>query len=128
MTSDAYDPKITPATPSEPVHAFVIGTGTGDGGPTKQLIETPEGQRNVLVSYITPLGALIVSFLYMFLNSFVTTLSAGGMTDIIQFATFAELAQKAGVVALIAALLNLAKDLLLIFTALKQKYPILGAS
>lgn len=117
---------VTTAMP--PVQAMVIGTGTGTGGPTHQLVETPEGQPDVVVRYITPFVAILVSAIYSFLVVLTSTMTAGMTTNIIPASDFLDLLTKSATVSVAGAGLDILKNLVTLFTTLKQKFPILGAT
>lgn len=108
-----------------PIQALIIGTG--DGGSTQQVVHTPAGQPNIVVTYITPLVALFVRFVDTFLTVLVATMTAGMTTSIIPAHDFFDLLCKCASLSVAGAVLGLLKDLLTVFTSLKQKFPLLGA-
>lgn len=119
-------PPETPETAT--VTVLAIGTGTGTGSPTPaQLVETPAGHKDVIIKFITPLVAITVGFVVTFLTVLLAVIAAASASpDMIPFADFLQLVTKASKVALTGATLNLLKDLLTLFTSLRQKFPLLG--
>ncbi len=126
MPDPVEDKLVTTA--MAPVQIMAIGTGTGTGGPKEQLVETPEGQPDVLVRYITPLVAILVSAAYTFLTVLVPTVSAGMTTNLIPATDFMDLLGKCASLSVAGAGLDILKNLITLFTTLKQKFPILGAT
>ena len=111
-----------------PITVLAIGTGTGDGrAPTTQMVTTSLHQKDVVLKFVTPLAAITISFVWMFLTVLVTVITAAGVApDMIPFADFRQLLEKASSVALTGACLNLLKDLLTLFTDLKNRFPLLN--
>lgn len=106
-----------------PIPRVIIG-GTGDGG-ERHLLTTPAGNPNITATVITPLVAITVSAIAVFLATLVATVTAGGTTNIIAFHGFADLLAKGAVVAGIAASLDALKNAAALFTKLREKFPLL---
>ena len=110
-----------------PVTVLAIGTGDGGPMPTQQLVTTGANQKDVVIKFITPLAAITVGFIVTFLTVLLAVIAAGGASpDMIPFADFAQLLEKASKVALTGAVINLLKDLLTLFTSLKSRFPLLN--
>lgn len=116
--------------PASSVTVLAIGTGTGDGtgnGTPMQVVETPEGHKNVAIKFVTPLMAITVGFVVTFLTVLLAVVAAAGTApDLLPFNDFRQLLEKSATIALSSACFNLLKDLLTLFTALKNKFPLLG--
>ena len=111
------------------VNVLAIGTGSGTTGqpPATQLVETPAGHKDVVITFITPVVAIVVGFIVTFLTVLLAVMAAAGASpDMIPFADFMQLVTKASKVALTGASINLLKDLLTLFTSLRQRFPLLG--
>lgn len=111
-----------------PVTVLAIGTGTGDGrAPSNQMVTTSFHQKNVVMHFVTPLAAITIGFVVTFLTVLLAVITAASAApDMIPFTDFVQLLEKASAVALTGAVLNLLKDLLTLFTDLKNKYPLLN--
>lgn len=114
--------KMTEPEPMKPVQAIVIGTGTGDGGPKHQIVETPEGQPNLAVRYITPIVAIGVRAGNVFFSSFVASIGIGA-TGVVPIGTM----KLALLVSCGAAVVNIAQNLAYTFSGLEKKFPIVRA-
>jgi hypothetical protein len=114
--------------PITTVTVLAIGTGSGPGSPAPaQLVETPAGHKDVIITFITPVVAITVGFVVTFLTVLLAVIAAAGASpDMIPFADFMQLLTKAAKVALTGASINLLKDLLTLFTSLKSRFPLLG--
>ncbi len=114
----------------EPVTVLAIGTGAApEGMPTtaNQLVATPEGHKDVVIKFITPLVAITVGFIVTFLTTLIAVIAAGGAApDMIPFTDFMQLLEKGAKIATVGAGINLLKDLLTLFTSIKNKFPLLG--
>lgn len=114
------------------VQGIVVGsTGTGSGesavadGSTEHVLTTPSGKPNIVAVVITPIVAIAVSAVAVFFATLVATLSAGGLTDIIEFSSFSDLVQKGAIVAGMAAIFDVLKNSATFFTNLREKFPLL---
>lgn len=107
-----------------PIHVAVIG-GTGDGGVRPQTIETPKGQRNVVLTPISTALALGIRFVDTFLTALIAVAGLGGLTDMIPFEDFADLLRKGASAGVIAGGVGFIKDMASVVGKLKQKYPLL---
>jgi len=127
------DPVKTTTELIEPVKVTVIGgTGTGDGN-MKALngqIATTEGHAtpNVLVKVVSPLLALAIRFVNVFLPTMITLVSAGMVTDKIHASDFFSLVRTCAELSVAGASLDLLKNIVTIFAGLEKKWPLLTGS
>lgn len=116
------------------VQTVVIGTGTGDGGPSK-LIGTTRGDRpDIVAQVIGPIAAVLIRFVKNFLvglSSFtgLSTFASGFLTEQTTADSVVAVLQQldlhmAVMLALVPALGGVIKDLITIFSGLEQKYPL----
>ncbi len=110
----------------EPVRALVYGAGTGDGRET-HIIQTPEGQPNIIATYVSPLVGIIARFLVAFLTSIVGLITAGTTTSVIPAHDFRDLLLKCASLSIGIAIVGLMKDLVTIFTSVSEKFPLMRA-
>jgi hypothetical protein len=116
----------------EPVHVTVVG-GTGDGGTSKQVLITPAGQPNVIATFIPTATALVVRFFDTFLTVLLAVSGIGAVTSIDAIkqlvpshaALGGAVFEEAVFYAFVAASFGLLKDLAVIVSKLKSKYPLL---
>lgn len=104
-----------------PVQVAVIGRTEG---PSTIQATTAGQYPNVVFHVIGPARAIFIRFIRLWLGSFTTTIPTGatGLVDL--GPTFPAIVKAAAVIATIAALLGLAKDLFTIFSGLESKYPL----
>lgn len=121
--TDELEPKLS-TIEIQPVQAVIIGTGDGT---VKQVIETPAGQPDLIVTYIGPVLAILVRFVNTFLTILVGLVSAGMTTNIIPAHDFVELVWKCAQLSVAGAGFGLLKDLVTVFGKLEQKFPLLRA-
>lgn len=105
-----------------PLQIAVISSDTG-----RHLVQTAPNLPNIMLTFVSPLAAIMVRFLDTFLTTLVALVTAGMSTNLIPVRDFADLVEKAALLALTGAALGLMKDLLVIFGRLKQRYPLLDA-
>ena len=117
------EPK-TVAAPVPPDSQVVMG-GTGDGTMRKQLVETPQGQPDVMVHFVPTALAVLVRFVDTFLTILVAAIGAGATTSIIPAKDVLDLLVKCGSLALGGAIIGMLKDLIVIAGKLKRKFPLL---
>ncbi len=124
MTDSIDDqPKTVPA-PQPPDSQVVMG-GTGDGTRRQQLMETPQGQPDVMVHFVPTALAVLVRFADTFLTILVAAIGAGATTNIIPADDVVSLLGKCGSLALGGAIIGMLKDLIVIAGKLKRKFPLL---
>lgn len=102
----------------------VIG-GTGDGTIKQQLIITPAGQPNQMVSFVPTALAVLVRFVDTFLTVMVATIGAAATTNIITAPDFMALLAKCASLSVAGAVIGMMKDLIVIAGRLKKKFPLL---
>jgi hypothetical protein len=107
----------------KPIHGLVIG-GTGDGG-ERHTLTTAAGLPNITATVVTPIVAIAVSAISIFLATLVATVTAGGTTNIIEFHGFVDLLAKGAVLGGIAAIIDALKNAAALFTKLREKFPLL---
>lgn len=118
----------TPNPMIPPVTVTMVGNGTGDGGapiPNNTEAKTPDHQPNVIVKVVTPLMAIGVRAVNVFLTVFLSLTGIGNLAHVaigdgmpaIDFHT-------ALMFAGLAALGEGLKSLLTITTGLEKKYPL----
>lgn len=114
-------PADAPLEPVQPIRVAVIGTGTGSGGPTQIIAQTPGRLPNIIVQVIPPARAIAIRFVYAFLTALlgVEGLTATGVAH-------AETFEQKAILALGMAVASFGKDLLTIFGKLEEKYPLLS--
>ena len=114
--------------PVEPMHVAVIG-GTGDGGSplTNTIAKTPDGQPNLAITVITPLVAILVRFVNLFLTTLVGLLMAA-MTpmgsNVLHTGDFMQLLWTCASLSLPGAAVGLIKDTITIFSRIEQRWPL----
>jgi hypothetical protein len=115
-------------TDTSPVTISIVGTGTGDGGgmaptPNGTIAVTPGQQPDLRINVVTPVIAIMVRFLHLFLVSFSGAIGANelGIIDI------GGLTPKLAI-ALSAAGVGSIKDLITVFGRLEGKYPLISGS
>lgn len=109
------------------------GTGTGDGGvpmTSGTVGHTSGDQPNVVVQVVTPLMAIGVRFINLFLTTFVGLLTAAGIgvgtTEV--HVGFQIIFQTSAWTALVVAGMGSLKDLVTIFSGLEKKFPLASGS
>lgn len=100
----------------EDIQVAIIGTGQG------QIVQTPPGQPNIETSFVGPVRAIAIRFVYLFLTVFV-----GAFTSPILGMPASDIKGYA-LIALSAALVGLGKDLITVFGKLETKYPLATGS
>ncbi len=125
--SDATD-KPEPA----PISVTVVG-GTGSGDSTQQMLVTPAGQPNVIATFIPTATALLVRWIDTFLTTFLAISGIGAAISIdaiknlvpTHTAIGGAVMEEAIFYALVTATFGSLKDLTVIVSKLKNKYPLL---
>ena len=118
-------------TPIEPVTVAVIGTGDGTGGApltTGTVATTIDHMPNIVVQVVTPIAALAIRFLNVYIGTVVGLLSAGMTSDAIPASDFQHLLLKCMGLAIAGSVVLLLKDIVTIFGKLEQKYPLATGS
>jgi len=108
---------VTPPAPSP------LTTGT--------VATTPDHHPNIVVNVVSPLVAIVVRFLNLFLTTLVGLVVAG-MTPaggkLLYTSDFVHLVALCASLALPGAAIGFGKDLITVFSRLEQKYPLLTGS
>lgn len=115
--------------PIQPLPVTVISAGTGDGSPmvNGQIIPTPDHQPNLVVRVVTPIVAILVRAISVFLNSLLGGLGlvgGGTLTGTLPWATW----RVALAFAACAALVNMIQSAATIFGNLEKNHPLLTGS
>jgi hypothetical protein len=122
-----------------PVEVTVIGTqGTALATPsapapltTGTIATTPDHQPNIVVNVVSPLVAILVRFLNLYLTTLVGLVSAA-MTPaggkLLYTSDFAHMVLVCASLALPGAAIGFGKDLITVFSRLEQSYPLLTGS
>ncbi|HEX2594706.1 MAG TPA: hypothetical protein VHL34_24600 [Rhizomicrobium sp.] len=125
--------KMTSAEPMEPVKVAIIGTGDG-GTPlvSGTTATTPSAsQPNLVVTIVTPVMAIIVRFINLYLVTLVGLIGAA-MTplgnEVLPAHDFIALVKTCADLSLGAAGFGFLKDLVTIFGKLEGKFPLLTGS
>jgi hypothetical protein len=123
--------KAVPATIA-PVQVAIIGTGTGDGGGTPitsgTVAMTPDHMPNLAVRVITPVVAIAVRFLNVYIGTVVGLLVPAMTSNVIPAPDFYHLLMKCAGLAVGGAVVLSLKDIVTIFARLEQKFPLLTGS
>lgn len=126
LPPEAVDGKTTESRPVEPVRVAVIATGDQSRLPSGTVAETPgEHQPNVVVTVVTPILALAIRFVNVFLPVFMGILSAALANNIITAPDFWHLVVKCASLSLAGTTMAFLKDVVTIFAKLEQKFPLL---
>lgn len=124
-----------------PVTISIVGTGHSEGGgvaptPSGTIATTPGTQPNLIINVITPLRAIFVRFVNVFLVAFLGVLGGDQAADIVGAVTSTEidlfgstsLVKMAFWSALSAATMATIKNFATIFGRLEGKYPLSSGS
>lgn len=113
-----------------PVHVAMIGTGDG-GIENGTTAHTPAYSPNIVIRVVTPLAAVLIRFLNLYLVTLVGLIGAA-MTplgnDVLPSHDFIALVKTCADLSLGAAGLGLLKDLVTVFGKLEGKFPLLTGS
>ncbi len=129
-------PSAIPVPAIPPVEVTVIGTPSTSGVPpapltTGTIATTPDHQPNIVVNVVSPLVAILVRFLNLYLTTLVG-LVAAGMTPaggkLLYTSDFVHLVLLCASLALPGAAVGFFKDLVTVFSRLEQAYPLLTGS
>ncbi len=119
----------------EPITAIVIKGVSDQPAGTNPVLDgtiavTPDHMPNVVTKVITPLVALLIRFGFMFFTSLAGTLTGAGVSGqtIIPWTDFTQLIEKAALLALTIALVDLVKNIATLFTKLEQTHPLMSGS
>lgn len=137
---EPYDGDKVGLTQIAPVRALVIGNAHVMGEPDEpappkvglaiaqpHTFETPAGQPNIIIQVVTPLAALVVRVLVVFLQTLLGLLTAGMTTTIIPATDFRDLVVKCASLSIAAAGICLLQNLITLFSKLEQRFPLLRA-
>jgi hypothetical protein len=112
-----------------PVSVAVIG-GTGDGGMTptdkRVLAHTADDQPNLYVRVVTPIMAIAIRGLNLFLITFSAALGLAGIdpSNSVNVTDFKQALVFAGWMGLVSAFVGTVKNLITVFGQLEGKYPL----
>ena len=99
---------------------------TGDG---KQITVVTDGNDpNYVVSIFTPVAALVIRYIHIWLTVFSALLAAGMTTDLLPARDFLTLCETCAKLSISGATVDLIKNLITIFGKLEGKYPIVTGS
>jgi len=99
--------------------------GTGDGTIKQQLMETPQGQPDVVVSLVPTALAVLVRAVETFLTILVSLIGAGMTTSVIPATDFMDLVGKCASLSVAGAGFGMLKDLVVIAGRLRKRFPLL---
>ncbi len=128
MTLDPGEKNILTETP--PVSVTIIGTGDG-GAPLPcdgTVIQTPGAQPNLIVQVVTPIVALVIRFLNVYLGMVIGLLGTAMTSNAIPAPDFAHLFMKCAGLAIGGAVVLSLKDIVTIFSGLEKKFPLATGS
>jgi len=112
-----------------PVPVTVIGTGDGKEIPANGVVAvTPDSQPNLAVIVVTPVVAMLIRFLNVYIGTVVGLLGAAMTSNAISAPDFFHLVLKCAGLAFSGAAFLALKDLLTIGARLERKYPLLTGS
>lgn len=121
------DPKLASPQPIAPMTVAVI-TGTGDGAqiPSGTEFQTPDHQPNVVVMVVTPIVAILIRAVNVFLNTLLGGMGLVGVSSLTAMPTLAWASWKVAIVfAASAALVNVLQTCATIFGKLENKFPLM---
>lgn len=124
------DPIKTATEPIQPVVITVIG-GTGDGGApltTGTVATTPDHQPNIVLTVVTPLVAILVRFINVYVGMVVGLLGTAMTSNAIPAPDFWHLFLKCASLAIGGAVVLSMKDIVTIFGKLEGKFPLASGS
>lgn len=125
----AVDHKTTQSRSVEPVVVSVVGTGDGSKLPTGTVATTPGSHEpNIVVRVVTPIVALAIRFVNVYVGSLVGILGAAMTSNIIPARDFYHLLLKCAGLAVAGAVILLLKDIVTVFSGLEKKFPIATGS
>lgn len=121
------DEKVTASRPVDMVKVSVIGTGDGSRLASGTVAVTPGPHTpNVVTEVITPVVAIAIRFVKLYLVVLLGILGGAMSSNVIPAQDFAELFMKCAGLSVAAAVLDMLKNLITVFSGLEQKYPLLG--
>jgi hypothetical protein len=123
----ADDVKTTPI-PVLPVTVIAEPGTPGSPLTTGTPAVTPDHQPNLVVNVVTPIVAIAVRFLNLYLNTVLGLVLAATTTQIIPASDFTHLLLKCAGMSLVGPTIGLIKDMITIFGKLEGKYPLLSGS
>jgi hypothetical protein len=111
--------------PVEPIHVAIVGTGDG-GLPATGTVATTPGTHNpnLVVNIVSPLVALVVRFINVYIGNLVGLVTAGMTSNAIPAADFQHLVEKCAGLAVAGAVILTLKDIVTIFAGLEKKFPL----
>lgn len=125
----AVDGKSTQSRAVEPVVVSVIGTGDGSKLPSGTVATTPGAHEpNIVVRVVTPILALAIRFVNVYIGSLVGILGAAMTSNIIPAHDFYHLLLKCAGLAVAGSVILLLKDIVTVFGGLEKRFPIASGS
>lgn len=120
--------KVTPPEPMGPLQVTVIGTGDGKLIDTGTVGTTPKGEPNMVVTVVSPIMAILIRFVNVFLTTLSGLVVAGMVTNVIPYSDFGGLVIACAKLSVSGAGVGMIKDLATIFGRLEHKFPLLTGS
>lgn len=120
------DPVKSSTSDLVPVHALVIGSGTGDGGSVKNnaVGETPENQPNIVIRTITPLMVTTIRAGKIYVQTLLGLITAGAVKpELLGVHDFTAVLYSAAYLSVASAGMSVLTSALELLTELNQKYP-----
>lgn len=124
-----------------PVTISIVGTGDVQGGgvaptPDGTIAKTPVGQPNLRINVVTPIIAILVRFVHLFLTTFVGVLTAAGIgavagidsTNMLAVTDLAGALKNGAWIGLSVGAMGGLKDLVTVFGRLEGRYPLISGS
>ena len=124
------DPVKLVTEPLPPVAVTIIGTGDGQVVPATGTIATTPGpsQPNLLVTVVTPLMAIVIRFVNVYVGMLVGLLGAAMTSNALPAPDFGHLVLKCASLAIGGAVVLSLKDVITVLGGLERKYPLLTGS
>ena len=119
------------STPIAPIVVAVVGTTEGGVATpltTGTVAVTVDHMPNIVVRVVTPLAALVIRFLNVYIGTVIGLLSAGMTSNVLPAADFQHLLLKCMGLAIAGSVVLMLKDIVTIFGRLEQKYPLASGS
>jgi len=115
--------------PVPPVVVTVVDTGNGTKMPPNGTIAvTPDSQPNLVVVVVTPLMALLIRFVNVYIGMLVGLLGTAMTSSAITAPDFGHLVLKCASLAIGGAVVLSLKDVITVLGGLERKYPLLTGS
>lgn len=124
------DPAKVVTAAIEPVSVAIIGGTVPAGSPltTGTTATTPDHQPNLVVTVITPIMALLIRALNVYVTAVVGLLAAAMTSNAITAPDFAHLLLKCAGLAIGGTVVMLLKDIVTVTSGLERKFPLATGS